>query len=204
MKHHAHVLEEQLFECYLATRHGEAPPPALAEHLADCRPCAARYTELSSLLEDIRVDGLAEADAVFNADRLRLQQQLIARRLERVGQPARILSFPSRFVRRTMTATSSRPAPRWVAAGAAAGLFIGVVVGASYQYGAHGRLVQQTLGRPAVQTLLAPVATRGDSPAQIAPDDAFLSDLEVALERPHTRELLAFDALTPHVREISR
>ena len=30
----------------------------------------------------------------------------------------------------------------------------------------------------------------------------FLSDLEIALERPHTRELLAFDALTPHVREI--
>ena len=38
--------------------------------------------------------------------------------------------------------------------------------------------------------------------AVTADDAAFLSDLELALERPHTRELQAFDALTPHVREI--
>jgi hypothetical protein len=36
----------------------------------------------------------------------------------------------------------------------------------------------------------------------VAADDAFLSELELALERPHTRELVAFDALTPHVREV--
>jgi hypothetical protein len=33
-------------------------------------------------------------------------------------------------------------------------------------------------------------------------DDEFLGELEVALARPHTRELLAYDALTPHVRDI--
>jgi hypothetical protein len=44
--------------------------------------------------------------------------------------------------------------------------------------------------------------TGGVDKVEIATDDAFLSDLEVALERPHTRELLAFDALTPHVREV--
>jgi hypothetical protein len=49
---------------------------------------------------------------------------------------------------------------------------------------------------------LSPVGTRRSSPAEIAADSAFLSDLELALERPHTRELQAFDALTPHVREI--
>jgi hypothetical protein len=49
---------------------------------------------------------------------------------------------------------------------------------------------------------LTPVSTRGSSPVDVATDDAFLSELEVALERPHTRELLAIDALTPHVREI--
>jgi hypothetical protein len=37
---------------------------------------------------------------------------------------------------------------------------------------------------------------------EVAGDDAFLSDLEVALERTQTRELRAIDALTPHVREI--
>jgi hypothetical protein len=35
-----------------------------------------------------------------------------------------------------------------------------------------------------------------------AADDAFLSELELALDRPRTRELIAFDAFTPHVREI--
>jgi len=35
----------------------------------------------------------------------------------------------------------------------------------------------------------------------VAPTMRFLSELELALEAPHTRELLAFDALTPHVRE---
>jgi hypothetical protein len=33
-------------------------------------------------------------------------------------------------------------------------------------------------------------------------DDRFLADLEIALQRPHTRELLSFDNLTPHMREI--
>jgi hypothetical protein len=33
-------------------------------------------------------------------------------------------------------------------------------------------------------------------------DDAFLMQLEFALERPHTQELQPFDALTPHVRPV--
>ena len=51
---------------------------------------------------------------------------------------------------------------------------------------------------------LAPIATDGAQPApDPEADEAFLSDLELALERPGTRELLPFDALTPRVREIS-
>ena len=50
----------------------------------------------------------------------------------------------------------------------------------------------------------APVATDGNqtSAPSVAADDAFLSDLETALERNQTRELRALDALTPHVREV--
>ena len=40
------------------------------------------------------------------------------------------------------------------------------------------------------------------TPVTVADDDAFLLDLELALQRPNTRELEPFDALTPHVREI--
>jgi hypothetical protein len=206
VSHHAHLLEEKLFDCYLAERHGETIDPRVAEHLTDCRSCAARYADLASFMDDLRDEGTTEADAIFTPERLRVQQQQIARRLEHVGRPARILSFPSRFVRRTMTSSTSHAAPRWVAAAAAAGLFVGVAVGASYEYGAHAHGVERLLARqtnPAAQSRLAPVATRGTSPAQVAADDAFLSDLEIALERPHTRELIAFDALTPHVREVT-
>jgi hypothetical protein len=100
-----------------------------------------------------------------------------------------------------MTTSTSHPSSRWIAAAAAAGLFIGVAVGASYNYGAH-------VPRPtrfALQSaapLLKPVAARSDIKVPTPSDDAFLSDLDIALERPHTRELLAFDAFTPHARDV--
>ena len=49
---------------------------------------------------------------------------------------------------------------------------------------------------------LMPSTSRGTGPADVSADDAFLSELEIALERPRTRELRAFDALTPHVRDL--
>lgn len=206
-----HLQDDRLFDCYLAERGGEAIDPPLAEHLADCETCAARYAELAGLMTVLRREGEAEADAVFTAERLRVQQQHIARRLAHVGRPARVLSFPGQFVRRTIHASTSRTAPRWMAAAAAAGLFIGVAVGASYERGSRARV---PIGSSASQRLIArdaetarssrltPDTPRGSNAADVAADDAFLSDLEVALERPHTRELQAFDALTPHVREI--
>jgi anti-sigma factor RsiW len=196
--HHLH--DERLFDCYLTERTGDPIDPPAAEHLADCHACSARYAELTQLMDTLRRDGDADADAVFTPERLRVQQQQIARRIEQVGRPARVISFPSRIVRRTIGASQSRIAPRWVAAAAAAGMFIGVAVGASYEWNAGH--VPARFGARDANARMAPVATRGTTPADVANDDAFLSDLELALERPHTRELQAFDAFTPHVREI--
>jgi len=193
----AHLPEERLFDCYLAQRNGETLDPPAADHLADCDACASRYADLAGFMDGLRNDGASDADAVFTADRLREQQQQITRRLEHVGRRARVISFPGQLVRRTMAVPGSHSAPRWVAAAAAAGLFVGVAVGAGYRFGSHPRSVEQTLARQ------APVVTRAANPTQLSADDAFLSDLEVALERPHTRELIAFDALTPHVREVA-
>jgi hypothetical protein len=198
----SHLLEERLFDSYLAERGGDPIDPPVAEHLGDCPSCSRRYAELAAFMDHLRRDGDAEADAIFTPERLRLQQQQIIRRIAAVGRPARVLSFPGRIVRRTIDASATRPAPRWVAAAAAAGLFIGVAVGASFQW------TSQPQGRPRFisdanrSSRLTPVATRGNGTPDVAADDAFLSDLEIALERPHTRELQAFDALTPHVREI--
>jgi anti-sigma factor RsiW len=203
--HRAHHLpEERLFDSYLAERGGAPLDPPVAEHLADCAACGTRYAELSSFMDTLRRDGDAEADAIFTPEHLRLQQEQIIRRIALVGRPARVLSFPGRIVRRTIDASTSRTAPRWVAAAAAAGLFVGVAVGASFQWRSQldGRRTFLSDASRARTQRLTPIATRGTAPADVASDDAFLSDLEIALERPHTRELLAFDALTPHVREI--
>jgi len=206
MRQARHLADDRLFECYLSEREGELLDPPAAEHLADCPACSRRYTDLIDMMDGLRAAGEAEAGAVFTPERLRAQHQQIARRLEHVGRPARVLSFPGRLVRRTITASATRPAPRWVAAAAAAGLFVGVAVGASYQWNPPLSPMRQSRVRSvdaSRSSRLTPVATRGSSPVDVAADDAFLSDLEVALQRPHTRELLAFDAFTPHVREVN-
>jgi len=197
-----HLQDDRLFECYLAERHGEPMDLPAAEHLADCEPCGSRYAEMATFMESVRRDGEAEADAVFTPERLKAQQQQIARRLEHVGRPAHVISFPEPSARRAMTPSVSRTAPRWVAAAAAAGLFVGVALTASYEWGTQARVARQRVARETAAprpTRVAPAPVR----AELLADEAFLSELEVALERPYTRELLAFDALTPHVREVS-
>jgi hypothetical protein len=213
--HHLH--DDRLFDCYVADRTGESPDPPAAEHLLTCEACAARYAELTAFMDGVRAQGDAEADSVFTPERLWNQQQQIMRRIEHVGRAARIISFPSRVGRRVVGAT--RVAPRWLAAAAAAGLFVGVAVG--------GMLFDAGTGSPVPTTLMArskpprrmaaPPPVRVTSPASVvetAPspppvvkpatsdDDTFLSELENALEhRP--RELQPYDALTPHVRDVS-
>ena len=194
-----HAAEQQMYDCYYAERTGESIDPRVAEHLADCAACSARYATLARLLDEVRDAGVADADAYFTADRLRAQEHQIARRLEFAAHPARVLSFPGHAASRP-AATAPRVAPRWVAAAAAAGLFIGVAAGVSYEWEWRAQ-PRQTLASSSSR--LAPVATRGTGAVDVAADDAFLSELEAALERPHLRELVAYDALTPHVREVT-
>jgi hypothetical protein len=209
--HHLH--DDRLFDYYVAARAGESPDPPAAEHLLTCEACAARYAELTAFMDAVRTEGDAEADQVFTPERLWTQQQQIRRRLQTVGRAARIISFPGMVGRRVVGAT--RIAPRWLAAAAAAGLFVGVAVG--------GMLFDAGSGSPVPTTLMArtklprrmaaPPPVRITSPASVveAPpppvvkpaasdDDTFLSELENALQlRP--RELQPYDALTPHVRD---
>ncbi|HZP47098.1 MAG TPA: hypothetical protein VFB07_01090 [Vicinamibacterales bacterium] len=195
-----HAAEQQLYDCYYAERSGETIDPRLAEHLLDCASCSARFASIARLLDEIRTDAAAEADAVFTAERLRAQQQQIARRLEHAARPARVISFPRQAAPRTLASATVRVAPRWIAAAAAAGLFLGVALGASYEWEWHA---QPRQARATAASRLTPVATRGTGHVDVAADDAFLSELDAALERPRTRELIAYDALTPHVREVN-
>ena len=197
--HHLH--DDRLFDCYVADRGGEAPDPRAAEHLTDCRECSARYADLVRFMEALRADGETETDEIFNADRLRAQHAAIARKLEHVGRPARVISFPGVAAARSIASKTSRIAPRWVAAAAAAGLFVGAGLGLSFEWERCARSLP-SYQRATLARTSQPVATGGSAQADVAADEAFLSDLEAALDRPRTMELRAFDELTPHVRAI--
>jgi hypothetical protein len=199
--HHLH--DDRLVDCYMAQRRGERADPPSAEHLADCEPCALRYAELARVLDVVRSDGEAEADAIFTPERLRAQQEQIARRMETVGRPARVLSFPDRMMQRTIRVSTLR-SPRLTAAAAAAGLFLGIALGASFEWESRLRLVPGLTARnpmTARSVRLPAVPSRGAGEG--AADEAFMTELDLALDRPRTRELAAFDAFTPHFREIA-
>ena len=196
-----HLADDRLYDCYLSARSGERLAPPLAEHLADCGDCAGRYARLTELLNSIDADAAREADRVFTPERLQLQQQAIARRLQHVGRAARVITFPGHpndFGRER-----SRPAIvlRWAAVAAAAGIVIGLGAGIFIESGSRAHEVRQSASL-ARSPRLAP-NTAGFIGSGEAADDRFMTELESALDRPRTRELAPFDALTPHVREVS-
>jgi anti-sigma factor RsiW len=200
-----HLNDEQLFESYLSERGGEPIDPPSAVHLADCRECSAKYGELVRLMDAIRREAEAETAEAFTADRLYAQKQQILRRVEHVGRPARVLDFPGHLVARHMNPSGYR-VTRWVYAAAAAGLVVGVGLGAVYQSewvslqtGSRTAAVRQIGGARSHVTSAATAAGAGSEGAE----DAFLSELDLALAQPHTPTLQPFDALTPHVRDIS-
>jgi hypothetical protein len=201
-----HLRERQMFDCYLAARGGEPLDPPVAEHLTDCTPCGSRYADLARFMDALGTEAAAETDAMFPPERLQAQQREIARRIESVGRPARVINFPGQVMRGATAMSSSRAAPRWAAAAAAAGLFVGIALGASYEWESRGAAIRQATARETNESrtarLIPAAATRSSLSTDGAADDEFLSELELALDRPRTRELLAFDAFTPHVREI--
>ena len=192
MGRQGHLKDERLHDCYLAEQAGDSADPSAAQHLADCRDCADRYTELSRFLEALRSQADADIDALFPPERMQSQRQQIASRLAHVGHSARVISFPVRLVRHHMTAAATRITPR-LAAAAAAGLLVGVALGMFYN-----SPWRPPAAAPPFQ------AAQSAPPSAPAPMDAdlFLSTLDLALGGPRSPELEPFDVLTPHVREI--
>lgn len=201
-----HLKDDHLFECYVAERVGDTIDPRTVDHLSDCQACLARYDEFVGFMDDLREHADVETDLQFPAERLVAQQQQILRRLEHVNRSARVITFPggesAGGSRSSVTLT-----PRWVAAAAAAGLFIGVGLGG---YLGPDRLhrsprFQQVQAAPAmsVQPPAPASAVLVSSPkVEVPDDDEFLIELELALAHSGTRELQPFDAMTPHVQDI--
>ncbi len=204
-----HLADDRLFDCYTNQRTGEAIDLRVAEHLSECQACQVRYRSLVRLMEELTDHADAELDEVFTVDRLRTQQQQIARKIAHVGRHARVISFPRAAAAVRMPSGSSAHAPsRWMAAAAAAGLFIGVALGVGFEWQRQTRPAPTVaVARPAAQPARLPVvaspAVEVSDRTGVTVDDTFLAELDGALDRPRfAGELQTFDALTPHVREI--
>jgi hypothetical protein len=209
-----HLQDDVLYDCYYASRRGEAIDPPSAEHLSDCQACSNRYAEVGTFLNTLSEEADAEVAALFPADRLRAQQQDIARRIELIGRAARVISFPrdkgraaAHVAAGTQAPQVSHRAARWIAVAAAAGLFVGVAAGTLFNGGARLDVARDARrpGAVASRRVSTPAPSRLSSSnveeAVVDMDEMFMSDLETVLDRPHTSELVAFDALTPHVRD---
>jgi hypothetical protein len=173
-----------------------------AAHVDACGPCRARYDALADWLVDTRADAIAEADDVFPPERLATQQAQILRRLETLERPARVIAFP----RPSQPMTVPRHGPqRWIAAGVAAGLIVGLGAGELLDFRRSMRIAAPA-GHLTGQNV-APVGqtARGVlQPVSLSSDDMFLYDSEAASTSPRVEALQALDALTPRVRDVDQ
>jgi hypothetical protein len=117
---HRHLSEDQL----VALSASEALPAEFAA----CRECLARRHSMAQTLREVADVATIAVDAQFPPERLARQRARILARIERYGQRARVLAFPSQPAHRP-TLRQPRRFRRWVAAAAVAGLVVGLFAG---------------------------------------------------------------------------
>lgn len=181
-----HLSDDRLIEICLAR-------PALPDdHLAGCPACESRRTALTRMLDDISEAAAAEADLAFPEDRLSRQRVRILHRIDLEGRPGRVIAFPAASAA-DAPATRTRPASRWVAGAAAAGLLIGLIAG----HLAHD-LRGSARPAPAPKVAAADRGASGLRPVSTTlSDDEFLGQVEIALGSNGPAALRPLDVLTP-------
>jgi hypothetical protein len=177
----------------------QAPDPEIdVRHLASCGVCRATLdTRVAALrLERDAVDALVEAS--FSDSALDTQRRGIFARLTARRDNGRVLEFPARAGR---PARRDRPAMRWLAAAAAAGLFVGMLAGPRLQPVLQGPFVgpRHVVARA---TPLQPVSAREPRVVHTH-DELFLSEMETAVNNRGALPLRALDDLTPEPVPVS-
>ena len=172
---------------------GEAHP-----HLQTCAECRDRSARFETWLNDIGDELRAEADAAFPTDRLAIQQAQIARRLELLERPARVIAFP-KAARAVISGHSN--VRRWVTVAAAASLIAGGF-GLGQIVPLRTAVEQQAAAvikpQPHLTTSEATERARGlTAEPTTNKDDELLSDAF----RSRVTSLNALDELTPHARD---
>jgi len=193
-----HLSEERLIELTMRTlARGNALADAVADdHLAACEVCRVRATELAQMLDDVSAVGNAQADSEFSDGRLARQQARIFQRIEQDGRPGRLIAFPAGQPQQPAV-VRSRPASRWVAAAAVAGLVVGLLTGQLLPVGQSAASATRMVSNEADSGMALRAVSTSLS------DDEFLGEVEAAgsLGPPALRPL---DALTPRAWEVAR
>lgn len=169
-------------------------------HLEGCATCRARYAEFDTWVLGLGDELRAEADEAFPAERLAVQQAQIARRLETLERPARIIAFP-KAARAVINGHSH--VRRWVTVAAAAGLIAGIGLGQVVPL-RQAFQKQQQVGAPAVTLTIPQTVKIADAlqPVQTSEDDVEL--LTDAFARPRVSTLSALDEMTPRSRDFPK
>ena len=123
----------------------------------------------------------------------------ILARLEQARAGSRVLHFPTFPATRTWMARRDRPAMRWLAGAAAAGLLVGLGAGQAVFTG-H-QLQFHATGTPATSSNWTPASWRSANPADTphierlspASEEAFLSDMELVLNKRRNAVQRALD-----------
>ena len=167
-------------------------------HLEGCGECRARFDALARWIDDVAVTLRDEADEVLTPERLSAQQAQIARRLESIGRPARVLAFP-KAARAVISGHSN--VRRWVTAAAAACLIAGFTLGQAFP-------VRQLFHKPLIASTNLTQAGTIIRAQQITPEPSTTLTTDEELlsyarySRPHVQTLSALDDMTPHARDI--
>ena len=167
-------------------------------HLVVCAPCRGRYDAFISWLDGIGETLRTEADEAFPVDRLAIQQAQIARRLETLERPARVIAFP-KAARAVISGNSH--VRRWVTVAAAASLVagfgLGQVVPLRNSFERRAVSLGQTLTKPETARRaeeIKPLTTSHN-------DEDLLSN---SFARTRVSDLSALDDMTPHARDAAK
>jgi hypothetical protein len=206
-----HVREHVLADAAIQLMNGASPDwkPSVQTHLERCDRCAARLDELRTIMSTEREDAMAAADAAFPESRLRAQRSAILARLEQARAGSRVLDFPTFPATRTWMTRRDRPAMRWLAGAAAAGLLVGLGAGQAvftgHQLRFHSAAAPTAAGGPWTPARWISSGTT-DTPhierVSGASEEAFLSDMELVLNKRRNAALRALDeSLAPNAKD---
>lgn len=208
-----HVREHVLADAAIKLMNGELPAltPSVQTHLERCDRCAARLDELRAIMSTEREDAVAAADAAFPESRLRAQRTSILARLEQARAGSRVLHFPTFPATRTWMTRRDRPAMRWLAGAAAAGLLVGLGAGQAAFTGHQLRFHSTAAPAPSAGSTPSRWVESGSADAprieRLSPvsEEIFLSDMELVLNKRRNAVQRALDEqLAPNDKERRR